>query len=229
MVRPLPLRRPFDRERSSPFGYACAGCNRCCHGKVIPLNPYEVARIAAHLGISTTDALARFTRDCGASLLSCDDGSCVFLAKDGCSIHSSRPLACRVYPLGRHVAKDGREAFAEVEPHPDTEGDYTQPGTVADYLRTQGAEPYIAASDRYLALFRVMLRALAQREDVAEACEEATRAVRTVPAEADAGMLDVDAVVARFCGERGRAIPDDVEGRVALHIEALEAMLADRP
>jgi len=24
MVRPLPLRRPFDRERSSPFGYACA-------------------------------------------------------------------------------------------------------------------------------------------------------------------------------------------------------------
>jgi Fe-S-cluster containining protein len=228
MVRPLPLRRPFDRQRTSPFGYACGGCNRCCHGKVIPLNPYEVARIAAHLGVSTTEVLARFTRDCGASLLSHEDGSCVFLAANGCSIHPSRPLACRVYPLGRHVAADGRETFAEVEPHPETEGDYAQPGTVADYLRTQGAEPYIAASDRYLALFRVMLRALARRDDVAEACEDATRAVRTTPAEADAGMLDVDAVVARFCQERGLPIPEDVEERVALHIEALEAMLDDR-
>ena len=225
MARPLPLRTEFDRTRESAFGYACGGCGRCCQGKTIPLNPYEVARIAAHQGISTTEALARFTSDIGASLRSRENGDCVFLGAIGCTIHASRPLACRLYPLGRHVATKGEETFAEVVPHPATAGVYGGPGTVADYLAAQGAEPYMHASDRYLALFRRMLSTLVKREDVTEACDDATRIVRTSPAEADASMLDVDAVVRRWCEEHGLLVPEDVEARVALHIEAVEAQL----
>ena len=70
-----------------------------------------------------------------------------------------------------------------------------------------------------------MLATLSRRADVAEACDGATRLMRTTPAEADASMLDVDAVVARRCVERGLDFPDDVEARVALHIEALEDAL----
>jgi uncharacterized protein len=233
MVRPLPLRTGFDRARDSSFGYACGACGRCCYGKVIPLNPYEVARLAAHHDITTTEALARFTNDCGASLKSRDDGGCVFLGDEGCTVHASRPLACRLYPLGRHVAANGDESFAEVEPHPETAGVYDGDrgdgdATVARYLAAQGAQPYIAASDRYLALFRRMLAALSARPDAAEACDGATRLMRTAPAEADASMLDVDAVVARWCDERGLDIPDDVEARVALHIEAIEARLDEQ-
>jgi Fe-S-cluster containining protein len=225
MVRPLPLRTEFDRARSSSFGYACGACSRCCRGKVIPLNPYEVARLAAHHGVATTEAIARFTNDCGASLGVKDDGACVFLGDGGCTVHASRPLACRLYPLGRHIAANGDESFAEIEPHPQTAGVYGGAGTVADYLEAQGAQPYIEASDRYLALFRRMLLALSRRDDVVEACDDAARIVRTAPAEADASMLDVDAVVARWCEERGLAVPVEVEARVALHIEALEAQL----
>lgn len=227
MARPLPLRTEFDRTRSSPFGYACGGCGACCRGKTIPLNPYEVARLAAHQGVSTTEALARFTNDCGASLKSRDDGSCVFLGDKGCNVHASRPLACRLYPLGRHVAGNGDETFAEVVPHAETLGVYGGPGTVADFLAAQGAGPYMAASERYLALLRRMLSTLALRDDVVEVCDDATRIVRTTPAEADASMLDVDAVVTRWCAERGLAVPDDVEARVALHVEAVEAQLHD--
>jgi hypothetical protein len=227
MARPLPLRTGFDLTRDSAFGYACGACGRCCHGKTIPLNPYEVARLAAHQGVSTTEALARFTDDCGASLKAREDGGCVFLGDDGCSVHAARPLACRLYPLGRHVTTSGREAFAEVVPHPETAGAYGGPGAVADYIASQGAGPYIAASDSYLALFRKMLSTLAHREDVVEACDDATRIVRTTPQHADASMLDVDAVVARWCEERGLAFPDDVEARVALHIAAVEAQLEE--
>lgn len=224
MARPLALRTEFDRTRESSFGYACGACGRCCYGKTIPLNPYEVARLAAHRELSTTEVLARFTNDCGASLKSREDGACVFLGDQGCTVHASRPLACRLYPLGRLVAK-GAETFAEVEPHPETAGVYGGPGKIADYLAAQGAVPFMAASDRYLALFRRMVSTLVNREDVAEACEDATRIVRTSPAEADASMLDVDAVVGRWCEERGLAVPEDVEARVALHIEAVEAQL----
>lgn len=224
-MRPLPLRSEFDRGRASSFAYACGACSRCCYGKVIPLNPYEVARLAAHHGVSTTEALERFTNDCGASLKSRDDGACIFLGPRGCTVHASRPLACRLYPLGRHVGANGQESFAEVEPNPERAGVYGGPGTVDAYLAAQGAEPYIEASDRYLALFRRMLAALSRREDVAEACDAATRILRTTPGDADASMLDVDAVVARWCEEHELEIPDEVEARIALHIAALEADL----
>jgi Fe-S-cluster containining protein len=226
MARPLPLRTEFDRTRTSSFGYACGACGRCCFGKTIPLNPYEVARLAEHHGLSTTEAIARFTNDCGASLKSREDGGCVFLGEQGCTVHASRPLACRLYPLGRLVTKH-EETFAEVVPHPETAGVYGGPGTVADYLASQGAAPFMAASDRYLALFRRMLSTVMRREDAVDASEAASAIVRSSPAEADASMLDVDAVVRGWCEERGIAVPGDVEARVALHIEAVEAQLDD--
>lgn len=225
MARPLPLRTDFDRERSSPFGYACRACNRCCHEKVIRLNPYEVLRLATLLGLSTTEALARFTREGGAALAARDDGSCVFLGPAGCTVHAARPLACRLYPLGRHRTPSGEERFAEVEPHPESAGDYHGEGTVRDYLRAQGAEEYIEASDRYLEILRRMLGALAAREDAAALCKEASETLRERPAEADTSLLDVDATVARFCAETGEPVPDTVEGKLDLHLRALEAGL----
>jgi len=225
MARPLPLRTGFDRERTSPFGYACSACNRCCLDKVIRLNPYEVLRLATLLGLSTTETIAKFTRDGGASLAARDDGSCVFLGPQGCTVHSARPLSCRLYPLGRHRAPSGEERFAEVEPHPESAGDYHGRGTVNDYLRAQEAHAYIEASDRYLEVLKRMLVALAARDDAAAACEEASETLRDRPAEADTSLLDVDVAVARFCAERGEPVPETVEGKFAVHLRALEAVL----
>lgn len=227
MARPLPLRTELDRERGSAFGYTCAACGRCCHGKVIPLNPYEVARLAQELSLSTTETITRFTDGGGTSIRTRADGGCVFLGPGGCTVHAGRPLACRLYPLGRHLASSGRERFAEVVPHAESEGVYGAAGTVADYLRAQGAGEYIAASDRYLELLRRMLVTLARREDAAAACDEARETVQARPDEVDASMLDVDAVVTRWCNEHHVEVPATVDERVALHIRALETMLAE--
>src|SRR5580704_6522129 len=123
-MRRLPLRRDFVLERSAPFSYECGACSRCCHGKLIPLTPYEVARLAEHLGTTTTETLERWTTRGGSALASRPDGGCVLLGEQGCSVHPARPLACRLYPLGRSIAPDGSERFAEVEPHPETAGVY---------------------------------------------------------------------------------------------------------
>ncbi len=226
MPRPIALRTDFSLERSTPFSYECHGCGRCCIGKTIPLNPYEVARIAELLGTTTTDVLARFTANGGATLAARDDASCVFLAGRACGIHAARPLACRLYPFGRQLAAGGTERFAEVVPQPGSEGVYGTSGTVADYLRSQGAEPYVRMADRYVALLGRMLRVLAAREDAERVRDDATSAMQRAPAPEDESWLDVDAVVAQWCAERGEAIPKDVDAKIAIHVRALEGWLA---
>jgi uncharacterized protein len=218
-------RTGFVLARSTPFSYECRACKRCCKDKIIPLNPYEVARLAEHVGLTTTAFLAQHTGVGGAALRRRDDGTCVLLGEGGCTVHPARPLACRLYPLGRHVSGTGEESFAEVEPHPQTEGVYGTDGSIGDYLHRQQVEPYLAAADRYSRVLAKMLTALATREDRREVDADATAAVGRNPTTVDDNPLDMDATVGRFCAERGRAVPPDVEAKTLLHIEALEAML----
>lgn len=222
---PVRLRTAFTLTRSTPFAYQCGACSRCCRGKIIPLNPYEVARLAQTLGTTTTEVLAQFTGTGGSTLAVRQDESCIFLGERGCTVHAGRPLACRLYPLGRQVAPDGEERFAEVEPHPQSAGTYGGPGTVGDYLRSQDVEPYHRAAARYATLFRRMLAVLACRKDLADVREESNDALGRPPAPSDEGLLDVDAVVVRHCAERGIAVPADLDERVALHVEALGLLL----
>src|SRR5260221_1154880 len=146
---PAKVTLPVVRDRASPFSYRGGACNRCCFGKVIPLGPYEVARLAHNRGITTAEFLTTHTTRNGTALLSGDDGGCVFLDEHGCSVHADRPLACRLYPLGRIVGANGVEYFVEVEPHPETASVYGTDGTVSDYVTTQGIDAYTRAADLY--------------------------------------------------------------------------------
>lgn len=224
MARPLPLLTPFDRTRASAFSYECRACGRCCRDKVIPLNPYEIARIAEHLGVTTTAALASFTDSGGAALRTKDDGRCTFFDEgSGCTVHPARPLACRLYPLGRYVDAEGRELFAEIAPQEGSEGIYGRSGVVDDYLRAQGVDPYLKATARYLDVLRELLPALAARQDASSVVDEATAAMSEPPAVGDENLLDVDAIVERVCSQKGIAIPASVDERIDLHL----AFLAD--
>jgi Fe-S-cluster containining protein len=218
-ARHLPLKTGYEYERTSEFGYACAACGRCCQGKVIPVNPYEVLRIARHLGVTTTEVLANDSANDGATLRQNERGDCVYFGERGCTVHPARPLACRLYPLGRYRAPDGTERFAEVVPHPESAGRSGLAGRVRDYLAAQGADAYIEWSDRYLALLRRMIATLAAQPDGAEAIADA----EGEPQQGD--WLDVDALVRQYCAEHGRSVPDDVDELAALHIEAVEAAL----
>jgi hypothetical protein len=214
----------FDKDRRSPYSYVCRACSRCCYYKGIQVGPYEVLRLARNRGLTTTALLREFT-DAGGTLLRVrDDGACVFLTPQGCGVHADRPLVCRLYPLGRKVDTDGTESFGDLPPHPETEGTYGTDGTVDDYLRGQGVAPYLEVGARYAILYRRMEAALARLAETG-----ATGGDLTVTSEDGAPLspfLDVDATVAAYCAERGRAVPTDLDETVSLHIEAVDAWLA---
>jgi uncharacterized protein len=206
--------------RAEAFGYVCRRCLNCCHDKHIQLNPYEVARLARNRGVSTTELRRDFTVDgAGVALMQTEDGACVFLAEDGCSVHADRPLVCRLYPLGRHVTWDGVERFSRLEPHPRSAGEVTSRGTIEKFIEEQGAEPYIRAADSYLAWVN---RALEDAPEAAEVLRE--RRVTAPPPEA-IDILDMDAAIAEF---GGASPPTDAEGRLGLHLSILFAQFSDQ-
>jgi Fe-S-cluster containining protein len=193
----------------SPFSYRCTRCNACCTGKRIQVNPYEIARLARHRGVSTAEARERFTTD-GA--LNQDDASrCIFLGEAGCSVHPDRPLVCRLFPLGRSITADGTVSFGEVD-RSWANGAFGTDGQVGDYVEAQGAGPFIVAADAY---FGWLVRAAATLEQGADDAED------------DQDWLDIDSQLGAWEAATGFAAPADVDARMRLHLRLLDAKLEE--
>jgi Fe-S-cluster containining protein len=143
----------------------CSRGGTCCHGNRIALNPWELATLAAARGLTPTAFRERFTAE-GGTVLRFDGppdarglAACSQYASDvgdaaGCVVHAARPLACRLYPLGRrqqggdttymHLGKTfpclaGCPAVATLPQR-----------TVAAYLASQEVTAAEAAHDAYL-------------------------------------------------------------------------------
>jgi len=91
-------------------GIACF--TRCCHNVDILLTPYDVIRMRARLGITSTEFIEKYARteiDKRTShpmlLLKLAEGkqrACQFVKPvEGCTIYTDRPAACRYYPIGQ--------------------------------------------------------------------------------------------------------------------------------
>lgn len=219
MPTPLPA-DPVRRTATDAFSYACHRCRRCCHGKAIQVNPYEIARLARNRGLGTTEFIARFLDD-GQPYLRRDPvhDACVFLGPEGCTVHGDRPLVCRVYPLGRHVRGDGRVEFSVLEGHPESAGVFGQAGTIADYLAGQGIDDFTATADRYLTALQRLFDSWRASPPAAAAGDAANEAE---PPE----LLDLDRAVAAHCAHTGTPEPAELDARVTLHLAAIEAWLA---
>ena len=198
-------------NRHTLYTFSCARCRRCCHAKVIQVNPYEVARLAARLGLSTTAFIRRHLRGNGAHLDFGAENVCPFLTATGCGVHPDRPLVCRLYPLGRHVAENGEEWFTELEAEADCAGRRSAEATVFAYVDAQGALPYMRAADLYLALYW-KLSSLLENSDLDDGS----------PRSMSDSWADLDASVAQFCAERRIPVPTTLEDRMLLHIQAIE-------
>jgi len=104
------------------------------------------------------------------------------------------------------VLPDGKEAFVESDPHPETAGVYGQDGSVDAYLESQGTAPYIAAADRYYAVLVKLLQA--------------------APGDGDdcidgAAVVDADLAVQRDFERGGAPVPTDPESLMARHLDIL--------
>lgn len=147
MNDPTRLARPgHTMGPETPWSYVCGQCGKCCRDKDFILTPYDVARLAQGLGLSTSQTMARYVDPSRPTLKTGPDGWCVFFEPgQGCTVRHSRPAICRLYPLGRTVTAEGRVFFEEAEPHPEAKGRYGEAGTVADYLQSQELGPYLEA------------------------------------------------------------------------------------
>ena len=215
-------------QRNSFFSYTCHQCSRCCYNKRIQVNPYEVARLARNTGLSTAEFIANYLEPGKPYLDNQSDGACVFLTDQGCGVHADRPLVCRLYPLGQTLTGEGEESFRFATPHPKTEGVYGHEGTVEDFLTAQGVSPFLEVRDRYVAIVYRLLDILAQDVDgniEAFATTKQTFGDEAAIQQALGEWLDMDVVVARHCQMHDLNEPIDLEERLTLHIEAMEAWI----
>jgi len=85
--------------------FGCTECGNCCSDTsgYVELTEEEAGNIAEFLGLSETDFLEKFievTKDAASlHLKSHENGDCIFLVENRCSIYPARPLQCRTFPF----------------------------------------------------------------------------------------------------------------------------------
>jgi Fe-S-cluster containining protein len=150
---------------TDPVQLVCGsdGCpsNCCTHGPHIVLNPYEIDRICAAGGMAYEDLLdiVETDRVNGFPLVMLPrEPQCHFWTGRGCSIYAARPLACRLFPLGRvfdrgrsHIVLPDRNLCSGLAAAPTR--------TLADYLREQDTETQVRMADRWIEFVEDMERA----------------------------------------------------------------------
>lgn len=139
----------------------CTRSGTCCFGKAVMLNPWEILCFSNEKKISPREFRDLYCEFGGIQLRF--DGkedkkgqkSCSqYIDNFGCSVHEGRPLACRLYPLGRQIQFDKAEYIYEGTTFPcltDCEAVLALPKlSVGDYLKGQKADLFAKAQDEYL-------------------------------------------------------------------------------
>lgn len=150
---------PIRLELNDSLKFRChrgVSCwNECCSCADVTLTPYDIIRLKNNLGMDSTEFLAShtvpFQLDAhgvpGLKLRTDDNGACLFMKEEGCSVYGNRPTACRYYPSGLLSMKSISESTDEQhyllvkEDHcKGHEEDHFQ--TIAEFRKEQGVEEY---------------------------------------------------------------------------------------
>jgi len=139
----------------------CTRSGTCCHGKLVWLNPWELACLAREKQITPREfrdlyceaggIRLKFDGEAGwKGLQACSQ----YVAGSGCSVHPGRPLACRLYPLGRQIQSETVHYMFQGEVFPCLEGCPEVTGlpllSVGEYLKGQETGKFEKAQDEYL-------------------------------------------------------------------------------
>ena len=139
----------------------CTRTGSCCYGKKVLLNPWELSQIAIQKNMEIKDFRNNFTEYGGIQLRfdgildSYNQSACSqYLSNLGCSVHRGRPLACRLYPLGRQIQSEKTQYIYQGNLFPCLKDcrevnklPYLQ---VGEYLNGQETKIFEDAQDAYL-------------------------------------------------------------------------------
>jgi Fe-S-cluster containining protein len=143
----------------------CSRSGTCCFGKAVMLNPWEVYCFSKEKKITPREFRDLYTNFGGIQLKF--DGksdkkgqqACSqYIDNFGCSVHMGRPLACRLYPLGRQIQFDKAHYIYEGKTFPcltDCAEVLDLPKlSVGEYLKGQQADSFEKAQDEYLIIMQ---------------------------------------------------------------------------
>ena len=139
----------------------CTRAGTCCFGKAVLLNPWELLNLSREKKIPVKAFREKYTdfggiqlRFNGAQDQKGQQACSQYNDTVGCSVHLGRPLACRLYPLGRQIQFDTAACIYEGAQFPcltDCPDVVTLPKlSVGEYLKGQQADLYEQAQDAYL-------------------------------------------------------------------------------
>lgn len=143
----------------------CSRRGTCCHGNQVLINPWELATLANTKGITISDFARLYTEFEGTRLLfngnSSENGkkACSqYIDNFGCSLHTGRPLVCRLYPVGRRMQNNEIQYIFEGKEFPCMNGcpEVTKLPYMSlnEYLAGQHTERFEKAQDMYLELLQ---------------------------------------------------------------------------
>ncbi|PKP20361.1 MAG: zinc/iron-chelating domain-containing protein [Bacteroidetes bacterium HGW-Bacteroidetes-21] len=143
----------------------CSRTGTCCHGKLVLINPWELVCLARKKKITPSEFRDLYCEDGGIRLRF--DGKAgwkqqkacsQYIDNFGCSVHMGRPLACRLYPLGRQTQSEEVQYIYQGEEFPCLEGCPEVTGlpqlSVGEYLNGQSTSKFEKAQDAYLDLMQ---------------------------------------------------------------------------
>jgi len=146
---------------SQKLPLTCTRKGTCCHGNQVLLNPWELHRLAFEKQISAREFRDLYC-DSNGILLKFDGekdqrgkSACSqYIANFGCSLHQGRPLACRLFPIGRQIQNETVQFIFQGETFPCLNGcpevSELPQLTVESYLNGQQTSLFEQAQDEYL-------------------------------------------------------------------------------
>lgn len=143
----------------------CARIGACCHGNQVLLNPWELFCLANEKKITPREFRDLYCENGGTRLRfngkvdrrgksACSQ----YIDNFGCSVHLGRPLACRLYPLGRQIQSNEVHYMFQGDEFPCLDGcpevlELAQL-SVGEYLKGQITAQFEKAQDGYLELMQ---------------------------------------------------------------------------
>ncbi|PKH50479.1 zinc/iron-chelating domain-containing protein [Tenacibaculum sp. Bg11-29] len=139
----------------------CSRSGTCCFGKSVMLNPWELLNFSKEKKITSREFRDLYCEFGGIRLRfdgkedkngqkACNQ----YVDNVGCSVHQGRPLACRLYPLGRQIQFNKAHYIYEGNKFPclnDCSEVLELPKlSVGEYLKGQEADLFEKAQDEYL-------------------------------------------------------------------------------
>lgn len=143
----------------------CSRSGTCCHGNLVMLNPWELACMAREKKVTPREFRDLYC-DFGGIRLRFDGkpgwsnkkACSQYIENFGCSIHIGRPLACRLFPLGRLIQNNEMSYMYQGDMFPClascpevTNLPYL---SVGEYLKGQQTEAFEKAQNEYLKLMQ---------------------------------------------------------------------------